>query len=118
MDDINVDELIAIAKSRDVRSTKENDTVIKFIQDKELSSGNNKVPTYVIYYAFKQMKYSSKVGKTEFFRTFNKCFKQHRTSRQRYYLLNDSIELSPEYVLAAKSYDSKTQTTGGKREKF
>jgi hypothetical protein len=114
MDAIHIDELVAIAKGKDERSTKENVTVVRFIKEQAIEAGENRVPTYVVYYTYKKLGYT-KVGKTEFFRTFNKYFKQVRTSKQRYYLLNDAICLESEYVTKARFNDQKTQTVGGNR---
>ena len=48
-------------------------------------------------------------GKEEFFRTFKKHFQLKRSGNQRYYMINDSLDLSDEFYEKAKKYDKAWQ---------
>jgi len=80
------------------RKTKYAYSVEAFIKKFKIKPGPFKVPTHVIYYLYS--KYITinnnyiRCKKEEFFRTFKKHFEQIRTGRQRYYLINDGLELS------------------------
>jgi len=103
------------------QKSKENKDVLKFIQKNGIIPGNYRVPTYVIYYQY--MKWTRTTwysfwGKEEFFRTFKKHFKQVRTGKQRYYLLNDALDLSDEAEKKAKLYDEKKRRQSEKIKKI
>ena len=87
-----------------------NKTAYKFIQTFSIAQGEIKYPNYVIFYHFRLWcsikNYYQKIGLTEFFRTFNKYFNQVRTGRQRYYLLNDSLEMDDETLRKAKQHSN------------
>ncbi len=92
---------------------RQNREVLSFIRKTGLSPGDNKVPNYVLYYHF--MKWSNARrwnrlwGKEEFFRTFKQHFEQKRSGNQRFYLINDALDLSDEIYEKAKKYDQKYQ---------
>ena len=89
---------------------KPNKDVERFIKKLNIQPGENKVPTYVIYYTFTTWaneNWTRKWRPTEFFRTFKKHFEQKRTGRQRYYMLNDALDLSPEFEKKANKYYQK-----------
>lgn len=96
-----------------VPKKRENKDVLAFIRKHELAPGINKVPNYVIYHQFALWANSTnwrKVwGKEEFFRTFKKHFEQKRSGNQRFYLVNDGLDLSDEMYERAKKYDQKHQ---------
>lgn len=121
---INEKELYDLLQEEEEKKTpthntfKENKDVIKFIRKSGITSGSNKVPTYVIYYHF--IKWTKKTwtkqwGKTEFFRTFRKYFELKRSGHQRYYLVNDALDLSDELYEKAKKYDTKWQKNRKKK---
>lgn len=90
----------------------ENKDVLKFIRNTGLSPGDNKVPTYMIYYHFIKWcnpRWGTLWGKEEFFRTFKKHFQLKRSGHQRYYMINDALDLSNEIYEKAKKYDQKWQ---------
>lgn len=97
----------------------ENKDVIKFIRKTGLAPGENKVPTYLIYYTF--IKWCKKYWinqwkKEEFFRTFKQHFQLKRSGNQRFYLINDAIDLSEEAYEKAKKYDQKYKNKVQKRK--
>lgn len=113
---IDYDELVRLLdeednpKPRSKPRKTENSDVIRFIEKNSIQQGNIRVPSYKIYYCFikwAQWNWSKTWGNTEFFRTFNKHFKQVRTGRQRYYLLNTAIDESEDYEKKAKDYYQK-----------
>lgn len=92
---------------------RENKDVLAFIRKFNIAPGENKVPNYVIYHQFALWANSTnwrKVwGKEEFFRTFKNHFEQKRSGNQRFYLINDGLDLSDEMYERAKKYDQKHQ---------
>lgn len=92
---------------------RENRDVLAFIRKFELAPGDNKVPNYVIYHQFaiwaNATNWRKVWGKEEFFRTFKKHFEQKRSGNQRFYLINDGLDLSDEMYERAKKYDQKHQ---------
>lgn len=134
MSDLSLDELLKVleeaqksssstSSKRGVGQTKEYATAKYFIRDFGVESGLDRVPNYVIYYTYRivwdKQKASNKTNKINFFRTFNKQFKQVRTGRQRYYLLNGAkFDLTREGLLKAKHYDEQeTKRVKTKRKK-
>ena len=92
----------------------ENKDVMRFIRNNNIVSGTEKVPSYVIFYAFGQWvrrHAGTRVwGKEEFFRTFKQHFEQKRTGRQRYYLINKemtNLDFSQEFYERAKRYEER-----------
>lgn len=119
----NIDDLLAIIeedaspKKEDSpqESKRQNKKVIRFIKEKEIKVGTVKIPTYIIYYHFAQWCSGERPGKTEFFRTFSQFFEQKRNTKQRYYLLNDSLEIGYEIEQKANHFKSKRKTVRGKK---
>jgi hypothetical protein len=100
---------------------RENKDVLKFIRDHQLTPGENKVPTYVIYYVFTRWtlkKWKRRWKKEEFFRTFKKHFEQKRHGNQRFYMVNDAIELTDELYEKAKKYDKTYKRKKDKKSKI
>ena len=81
--------------------------VKRFILELKIIPGSTKVPNFLIYYYYMTNKTSpNKLSKQEFFRNFNKIFKSIRTSKTRYYLVNDGIfDISKDMVVKTKKYD-------------
>jgi hypothetical protein len=112
-----LEELTTILEKESEKSTPikayksgENKDVLKFIRKTGLQAGDNKVPTYVIYYHFIlwcRHFWIHLWKKQEFFRTFSKHFQIRRSGHQRYYMINDSLDLSKEFYEKAKKYDNK-----------
>jgi hypothetical protein len=110
----NLQELLDLIEGEETKGTeevvipsKDNKEVIKFLKKTGLAPGENKVPTYIIYYAYREWAVANWVKvwkKEEFFRTFKRYFTQKRTGRQRYYLINDAIQLTEEYCEKAEKY--------------
>ena len=89
---------------------RENKEVLKFIKDLDVRKGPIKVPTFVIYYNYylwSKPQWRKTWKKEEFFRTFKKHFELKRTGNQRYYLINDTLDLSIETYEEAKKYAQK-----------
>ena len=102
----NIEDLPKIKLKKD----KENKDVLNFIKKNGILPGDTRVPTYAIYYHYSiwtRTNWARLWGKEEFFRTFRKHFTQVRTGRQRYYLLNDALDLSDELIKKAKKYDER-----------
>ena len=99
---------------------KRNYEVERFIRKKQIAPGNIKFPTYLIYYHYclwTQHDWSKKWGKTEFFRYFSKFFVQKRSGHQRYYLLNDSLEITEEIQKRAINHAKSRQKNKKKPKK-
>jgi len=98
---------------------KKHKSILTFIKHYQLKPGTVLIPTYLIYYYYK-VKYSHshvvKVGKTEFFRVFNMFFEQKRKTNQRYYLLDDSLEITDEILTLAKSHSRSKNSVKNKKE--
>lgn len=78
-----------------------------YIEKTGIESGDVKVPTYLIYYHFCDWVNNSwytRLGRTEFFRQFNKLFDPARSGKQRYYWLNDALPSDDEYKAKAKAH--------------
>ena len=92
-----------------------------YINNTGLEPGDIKMPTYVIYYNY--VKWARKrwlippYRKEEFFRTFKQHFKQKRNGNQRFYMVNDALNLDKEYYEKAKKYDKKIQNKRRKKAK-
>ena len=113
---IDYDELVRLLDEENNPTTRPkpkkitNSDVMRFIDKNGFKQGEIRVPSYRIYYCFikwAQWNWAKTWGNTEFFRTFNKHFKQVRTGRQRYYMLNTVIDESKEYEEKAKDYYTK-----------
>lgn len=112
MSDYNLDDLLDLLEETDEKkkTTKVAPSVIRFVGEYEIEEGTEKVPTQIIYYYYKKVwdgaGKNNKCSKIEFFRSFNKLFKQKRTKRQRYYLLNDKITNTKEAQQEAIEYEA------------
>jgi len=123
MNDVTLKELLEYVDATDDLKvdTKENyipSHITRFCRKLQLRHGENKVPSYVIFMTYMRWKgYPSKkkykpIG---FFRYFCKLFKLKRHGNQRYYLLNDSFDLSKENLQHCKKYYDRLYN--GKKEK-
>jgi hypothetical protein len=87
---------------------KEYISVINFIKDKGIMPGDNRIPTSIIYYEYRRNynRYNSynKVGRVAFFHTFAQHFTSVRSNGKRYYMLNDSIEITEEKMERATNH--------------
>lgn len=81
--------------------------VREFIQDKEIVSGDDKVPNYLIYQTYLEHKsHTPKESKVEFFRQFNKLFTAKRSAKVRNYMLDSrSFDMSTENLERVKEID-------------
>jgi hypothetical protein len=93
----DIDELIAKAEGKKKPMRCENDSrVLTYIEKTKLEAGLLKVPTYFIYWHYRQiytyegLYNQNKAKKVTFFRTFSKRFPDYRNKTQRFYLLNPS----------------------------
>lgn len=108
--DISIDELIRLAEeSQNTPKRKFKDTTVSnFLVSMGIESGNIKVPSYLIFYVYKKIWAGSRktVSKIQFFRILKHSFSQVRTGRQRYYLLNDTININDKLLIEnAKKFD-------------
>jgi len=79
--------------------------VIKFIKEFKIRGGVDRIPTYVVYYTYKE-RFGGFLSKIEFFRQFKKEFIQRRTGKQRVYLLGESsFDMSREGLIEAKFHN-------------
>lgn len=94
-------------------------SVTKFIRKYEIYSGDIKIPTYRIYFEYlkkwSQECQSRKLSKVEFFRNFNQHFTQKRNGNQRFYCLNNCMDMSDAAMMEALAYDMKKQRKGVRR---
>lgn len=125
MSDLSLEDLLSIVNEAEVKQKREVksrdlNSVDRFIKDLDIKTGLDKVPTYVIYYAYRQNWYDKfkdkKSNKIVFFRAFNKKFTQYRTNKQRYYLLDSSsFDTSREGIMKAENYNRRLSSA--KKEK-
>lgn len=107
----SIDELLAkVAEgSKPKRRIENNTNVLRFIEESQLEAGAMAIPTFVIFWHYRNVWKGDrhyKANKIVFFRTFNKKFPQYRIGKQRYYLLKEGvIELNEQVIKEAKSYD-------------
>jgi hypothetical protein len=123
--EFDIDELLSLIEEDDEVVTPEEDEssklkrvnsrVLRFIKEKDVKTGGAKIPTFVVYYHYAMFAGVSRVGKTEFFRTFGQYFEQKRTKNQRFYLLDPELNLSREETEQAKKFKSKRKTVRGKK---
>lgn len=86
----------------------------KFIAEFSIKPGKTKYPTFIIYYYYKKMfKPSSryKMSKIDFFRKFSKVYVQKRTNKQRYYLLDSTMEINDDIIREAITYGNRSKGT-------
>ncbi len=103
-----------------------------FITEFNVRAGLDRVPSYIIYFFYKEKAPGSKSHKLKritFFKEFGKMFPKARVGKQRYYLLDkSSFDLTKEVLAEASYYKSdgrkKKQTNerrikscGSKKEK-
>jgi hypothetical protein len=92
------------------KAPKNSKTVVNFIREKAISPGNTFVPNFRIYYEYMEKwnrnKPTMKLGKSAFFREFNKHFKPYRT-KVRGYMLNESLSIADDVMYKSKLYDYK-----------
>jgi hypothetical protein len=102
------------------RKDRENKDVLRFIRKFQIAPGPNKVPTYLIYHQYKDWQHTTwkkPWGKEEFFRTFKKHFEQKRSGNQRFYMINDGLDLSERAYEKAKKYQKGWQGRGKPKNK-
>ena len=104
------------------KNVRENKAVLLFIRNNNIEPGENKVPTYLIYYQFvlwiEAHCPTRRAGHTEFFRTFGNRFEQKRDGRQRYYMLNDALDCSPEAYRRAEFHRDRRRRKHEKRQEI
>jgi len=107
----SIDELLAkVAEGNKPKRRIENHaSVLRFLDETKLEIGTLAVPTFVIFWFYRNIWPGDrhyKAKKIVFFRTFNRKFPQYRIGKQRYYLLKEGvIEVNDEVLKQAKIYD-------------
>jgi len=90
-------------KRRKPRLRVDNPTIMAFIRKYTIQPGEKRIPSYKIYHEYfvvwSGRRKIEKLGRSAFFRVFSKYFKQVRTGRQRYYLLNDCFDMMDKKLL-------------------
>lgn len=111
MTKLSIDELLEKAeqKQKKPRRSENHRDVQRYIEAMKIETGTTAVPTYVIFYHYRSIydgsHFNTKANKTVFFRTFGKRFPTYRKNKQRYYLINDFIQITDELLRVAKIYD-------------
>jgi len=122
----SLEELVKNRKETDGRKNntppkKEYKSVLNFIKDRSIQQGDIRTPTSLIYYEYNvhytRYHSSNKVGKIAFFHTFAQHFKQVRSNGKRYYMLNDSFDMSPERLEKAAKYVGKYRDNKKRKSK-
>lgn len=69
-------------------------SVTRFVEELQIKPGNNKVPTFVLFYLYREVwsPSSNKVSKVDFFRSLGQHLAPLRTPLQRYYLVDAECE--------------------------
>ena len=108
--DYTLQELLLIVEEGDSEKSpsfiaEESSPISRFIKEFNIRSGLDRIPLYVIYYAYRE-KFMGDLSKIEFFRQFKKVFTQRRTGKQRVYLLDkSSFDMSREGILNAEFHN-------------
>lgn len=99
-------------KGKKKNNTK-NRTVDDFISEMGIEPGPNKVKTSVIYYMYyvvwRENLQRKKASKIAFFRHFATKFPLKRDGKQRYYLLNDSLNIDNAILKRAEIYEKRSK---------
>ena len=78
-----------------------------FIKQFNLEKGLDRIPTYIIFYTYKEV-FKGELSKVEFFRQFSKLFEKKRTGKQRVYLLSSSsFDMTREGIIRADFHNRK-----------
>lgn len=107
----SIDDLLArVAEgSKKRRRIENNANTLRFIEESKLEIGTLAVPTYVVFWYYRNIWKGDrhyKANKIVFFRTFGRKFPAYRAGKQRYYLLKEGvIEVNDAIKKEAKSYD-------------
>lgn len=114
MEDLTLNNLLDLLKKAEKRTSpgihKDRHSVKRFINEWDVRPGKDRIPTFVIFYTYRikwkgQLR-DKKTNLIDFFRTFAKHFKQVRTGKNRYYLLDGSVfDMTREGKLEAKHYE-------------
>lgn len=109
---LSTEELLArVAEgSKPRRKIENNVNVLRFMSETGLEAGTQAVPTYVLFWYYRNVWPGDrhyKAKKIVFFRTLSqKGIPQYRVGKQRYYLIKEGlIELTDEVIKQAKIYD-------------
>lgn len=114
--ELSIEELLNKAKETTKKRLRieNHPNVLRFIKETGLEPGTQVVPTYVIFWFYRNQwnngggDAASKAKRTTFFRTFNKNFPTYRKKDQRYYLIKEGvITVNEETLKEAKTYDKK-----------
>ena len=110
MADYKVEELLSIignGSKTEPKPLKETE-MERFIRTNNLEVGEDRIPTYVIWYTYK-VKFNGTKSKIGFFREFKKHFEQKRTGQQRVYMLNsNSFDLTREGLIEAEFFNKES----------
>lgn len=106
MSDYNVEDLLKIVGEEGVEKAPSFSSELEeFIATFNIRpSKSNKVPTYIIYYTYKEV-FEGKMSKVEFCRQLKKLFKQKRTGKQRSYCISGDFDLSREGLIRAEYFE-------------
>jgi len=112
MSDYTLDELLRLIEEKDSEKSPDLPSpliklseVEKFIREKKIHSGVDRVPTHIVYYTYKEV-WGGQLSKIHFFREFKAFFDQRRTGKQRVYMLDErSFDLSREGLVMAEFHN-------------
>lgn len=89
-------------KIKKLRKSKYRNNVVKFLGEKGIKSGKVKVPTHRLFYEyrvnFQKDNRALKASSVEFSRILADYFDKYRDGRQRYFLINDVLDMSEEVM--------------------
>lgn len=118
----SIDELLKLVdqelqkedkKTLDKNINKSEESVKKFIDFYKIKAGNYKVANSIIYYYYHKFcdlhSNCKQQKRVQFFKEFNKLFRQVRRSNSRYYMLNESLNQSKDVYAKAEEYKKKYQ---------
>lgn len=108
MSDYTADELLDLLNRRasEKEAPSSSYPLEDFIREFDIKKGVDRIPTFVIHYTYAES-FGGKLSKIEFFRQFNKRFKdcKARTGKQRVYKLDgSSFDLSREGLIRAEYF--------------
>lgn len=111
MSDYSANELLDLLNRRASEKEVPSYPLEEFIQSFDIKKGVDRIPNFVIFYTYRES-FGGKLSKIEFFRQFNKRFKdcKARTGKQRVYKLDkDSFDLTREGLIRAEYFEKENK---------
>ena len=116
-DNLTIDELLELAESNNesIDSSKPTD-VDNYIKKFKITAGVDLVPSYIIYYHYRQWRKTKYMRKTHFFHKFSEIFERKNT-QPKYYINAEPFDMSLEGSLKARVFLRKERDVQRQKKK-